>query len=141
MRTWIALFESQSPNWFQAGEIIDINDPKWDAAEFLNPPEFELEWRYCFVPSSIVQPNLLDPEESNKRIHDINQWLDGDISKIEQEPPVAIWNGTEMFILDGNHRAHVALESGAIKVPMLIAIDQQFSETQFAAGESDFYED
>ena len=63
MREFMNLVEL-SQNWFERGTPVKITAPGWDAAEFLEDDEFDLDWRLCFVPAGEVTPNLLDPEEN-----------------------------------------------------------------------------
>ncbi len=133
MREWIVLIESMAPDWFQEGKVIDILDPKWDAAEFLEPGEedgpgneFEWEWRYCKVPADVVSPRLLDPEESDPRITDINKWLVDEPDGIWDSPPLGVFTGTELYLLDGNHRSHVMKGRGEEEIPVLVSFQPNF---------------
>lgn len=118
MREFMNLVEL-SQNWFERGTPVKITAPGWDAAEFLEDDEFDLDWRLCFVPAGEVTPNLLDPEESNARIADIQKWAGTELfERLKERPPILLLKTGE--ILDGNHRTHVAQEAGLEFIPMLV---------------------
>lgn len=132
MRDFIDIIESQydTPVWFTSGTPIEILDPKWDAAEFLEGDEFEYEWRLCYVPAGLITRNNFFPkptatETSEERLDSIEQWFaanGGAENALLSSPILLTWNSGNFHCLDGEHRIFMAHKAKLQDIPCLVGI-------------------
>lgn len=131
MRHLIQIVEDAQmlPSWLQDGEPVDIFDPRWDAAEYLEGDEFDFDWRLCRVPMELLAPKLVDfqpyptvTEPGEDRLAAIRRWFEasgGPENALEAHPLILTWDGAIRW-LDGYHRAFLAREAGLHAVAALV---------------------
>lgn len=113
--------EGERPDWFEAGEPVDMLSPRFaDQSDFLEPEEFDLEWRLCRVPAGLLRPFAKESLEAfmrameqrgeadeDGRIKEVEAWIvaeGGPEEALKASPLVAIWAEGGLDLLDGHHR-------------------------------------
>ena len=129
MRNYIDLIENiYLPDWYANGKEIDIQNPKWDALEFLEDDEFELDWRLCMIPTALIadrnfSPKATSTETAKNRIKSIIDWVSSHNNFVDaflEKPPIFIMENGLLKLLDGYHRVNVAALSGIGSIPALV---------------------
>lgn len=109
------------PDWFEAGEPVDMLSPRFDdQADFLEPEEFDLDWRLCRVPAELLRPfakasleafmtamRKRGEADEEGRIRQVEEWIvgqGGPDRALKSSPLVAIWTDGRIDLLDGHHR-------------------------------------
>jgi hypothetical protein len=130
MRRYLTIVcEAQVPHWYASGApIVDVGERSPNAADILEPEEFDYDWRLCRVPVRDVRHAVLSPEarETDGRIEEIQAWFAeiGVEKALTEAPPLALILPTSgrLMLLDGYHRLSLAVEAGLDPVPLLVAV-------------------